>query len=154
MIRYAAIQDQGPINALRRDVNDLHTQGRPDIFKPGFSREFQDHVLPYLRRENGYAAVAEREQRIAGMVMVDYILRPENPYTLERRFVHIAEICVHPDFRRQGVGEQLLDFVKSDARAQGFRRIELDVWAFNDALSFYEKEGFTTFRRFMELFLD
>ena len=43
-----------------------------------------------------------------------------------------------------------MDFVKADAKEKGFPRIELDVWAFNDALSFYEAEGFTVFRRFLE----
>ena len=43
---------------------------------------------------------------------------------------------------------------KADAKAKGFSRIELDVWAFNDALAFYEAEGYTVFRRFLELRLD
>lgn len=151
MIRLATERDKAAINELRRQVNDLHVQGRPDIFKPGFGPEIRDHVDMYLRQENGYAAVAEIGGRVAGMVMVDYIDRPEGPYSLARHFVHIAEICVHASFRRQGVGRALMDFVKSDARHKGYPRIELDVWAFNDALAFYESEGFTTYRRYLEM---
>lgn len=153
MARFADIRDKEQINALRKEVNDLHVQGRPDMFKPGFDRELQDHVDVYLNGENGYAAVEERDGAVAGMVLVDYIVRPETPYAMERRYCHISEICVEKRFRRQGVGKALLDFVREDAQSKGFPRIELDVWGFNDALGFYEAEGYTVFRRYLELHL-
>ena len=45
---------------------------------------------------------------------------------------------------------RLMDFVKKDAREKGFHRVELDVWDFNDALGFYEAEGFKVYRRYCE----
>ena len=150
MVRFAVPEDAESINSLRKEVNDIHVAGRPDLFKPGFGPEIQDHVRMYLNGENGYAAVDERDGHVAGMVMIDYIDRPEGPYSFARRFVHVAEICVDEAYRRQGVGRALMDFVKADARSKGYDRIELDVWAFNDALQFYESEGFTVFRRFLE----
>ncbi len=154
MVRFAAPQDAEAINVLRKEVNDLHVAGRPNHFKAGFGKELQDHVYLYLAGGFGYAAVDEEEGQIIGMVMVDYIDRPESPYRYAERYAHIAEICVDEKHRRQGVGKRLLDFVKADAKAKGFSRIELDVWAFNDALAFYEAEGYTVFRRFLELRLD
>lgn len=154
MVRFAVPQDAEAINVLRKEVNDLHVAGRPNHFKAGFGKELQDHVYMYLVGGFGYAAVDEEEGQIIGMVMVDYIDRPESPYRYAERFAHIAEICVDEKHRRQGVGKRLLDFVKADAKAKGFSRIELDVWAFNDALAFYEAKGYTVFRRFLELRLD
>ena len=154
MVRFAVPQDAEAINVLRKEVNDLHVAGRPNHFKAGFGKELQEHVYMYLAGGFGYAAVDEEDGQIIGMVMVDYIDRPESPYRYAERFAHIAEICVDEAHRRQGVGQRLLDFVKADAKAKGFSRIELDVWAFNDALAFYEAEGYTVFRRFLELRLD
>ena len=151
MVRFAMPQDAEAINVLRKEVNDLHVAGRPNHFKAGFGKELQDHVYMYLAGGFGYAAVDEEDGQIIGMVMVDYIDRPESPYRYAERFAHIAEICVDEKHRRQGVGKRLLDFVKADAKAKGFSRIELDVWAFNDALAFYEAEGYTVFRRYLEL---
>jgi ribosomal protein S18 acetylase RimI-like enzyme len=38
---------------------------------------------------------------------------------------------------------------------KGFPRIELDMWSFNEsALAFYEAEGFTTYRRYLEFPLE
>ncbi|MBR3018706.1 MAG: GNAT family N-acetyltransferase [Clostridia bacterium] len=154
MVRFAVPEDAEQINVLRKEVNDLHVAGRPKHFKAGFYKELQDHVYMYLAGGIGYAAVDEVDGQIIGMVMVDYIDRPESPYRYAERFVHIAEICVDKSHRRQGAGKRLLDFVKADAKAKGYSRIELDVWAFNDALAFYETEGYTVFRRYLELKLD
>ena len=154
MVRFAKPEDAEQINALRRQVNELHVIGRPHHFKSGFNQELQDHVFLYLTGGIGYAAVDEEEGQIRGMVLVDYIDRPESPYRYAERFAHIAEICVDEKCRRQGVGKALMDFVKADAKKKGFSRIELDVWSFNDALAFYEAEGFTVFRRYLEFPLD
>ncbi|MBR5109573.1 MAG: GNAT family N-acetyltransferase [Clostridia bacterium] len=154
MVRFAGLKDAEKINVLRKEVNDLHVAGRPSHFKAGFNKELRDHVFPYLAGGFGYAAVDETDGQVIGMVMVDYIDRPESPYRYAERFCHIAEICVDENRRGQGVGKRLMDFVKADAKAKGFSRIELDVWAFNDALGFYEAEGFTIFRRYLECYLD
>lgn len=151
MIRFAKPEDAEQINVLRKEVNGLHVAGRPNHFKAGFGPELRDHVYMYLTDGPGYAAVDEQDGQIIGMVMADYIDRPENPYRYAERFVHISEICVDANHRRQGVGKALLDFVKADAKAKGFHRIELDVWDFNDALGFYEAEGFSVFRRYLEM---
>ena len=40
------------------------------------------------------------------------------------------------------------------AREKGIRRLELNMWEFNqDALAFYEAAGFSTYRRYMEMFI-
>lgn len=150
MVRFAVLEDAEQINVLRKEVNGVHVNGRPHHFKAGFNKELQEHVYLYLAGGIGYAAVEEQDGRIIGMVMVDYIDRPESPYRYAERFAHIAEICVDENHRKQGVGKRLMDFVKADAKAKGLSRIELDVWAFNDALGFYEAEGFTVFRRYLE----
>lgn len=54
-------------------------------------------------------------------------------------------------FQRQGIGMQLMEYMKLDARRKGFERIEIDVWEFNEtAAEFYKTAGFHTFRRFLE----
>ena len=150
MIRLGRPEDADQVNALRRQVNELHVQGRPDMFKPGFGEELQAHALPYLSGETGYAAVDEQDGKITGMALVDYIDRLEGPYSYARRYAHVAEICVDAACRGQGIGAALLDFVKKDAREKDFPRVELDVWDFNDALGFYEAEGFKVYRRYLE----
>lgn len=55
-------------------------------------------------------------------------------------------------FRRQGVGREIINFIRQDAKKRGLDRVELNMWEFNEgALAFYEAVGFKTYRRDMEL---
>ncbi|MGL4798920.1 MAG: GNAT family N-acetyltransferase [Cellulosilyticaceae bacterium] len=151
MVRYATKEELGRVNVLREMVNELHSSGRPDIFKPVFSQELQDLVSILWETDRGDVIVVLRDDVICGYACVDYVDRPEAIYCFARRFYHINEFGVDESYRRQGVATELFDFLKAEASAKGFDKIELDVWSFNDdALKFYESLGFTTYKRFME----
>ena len=48
----------------------------------------------------------------------------------------------------------MMDFIRTFARERDLRRIELNMWEFNQgALAFYEAVGFSTYRRYMEMTL-
>ena len=151
MVRFAEEKDLERVNELRAQVNDVHVKGRPDIFKSGFCQELKDAVYEMFSGENKNIIVAQRDGVICGMVCVEYITKPESPYSLERKFYHIVEVAVDEAFRRQGVAREMFEFIKKDAKERGLTRIELDVWGFNESAGeFYESVGFKTFRRFME----
>lgn len=151
MVRFAEEKDLERVNALREQVNALHAAGRPDVFKPDFCQELRDRAAELLRGENSDILVAERDGVVCGMACVEYLTRPESPYAWERKFYFVAEFGVDEAFRRQGVGRELMAFMRQDARKRGFSRIELDGWEFNaGAMEFYEAVGFKPFRRFLE----
>lgn len=151
MVRFAEEKDLERINELRKQVNDVHVHGRPDLFKPGFCKEMRDLVYDMWGDENKNIIVSERDGVICGMVCVEYAVKPESPYNLERKIYHIQEVAVDEKFRRQGVGTELFEFIKRDAEERGFPKIEVDVWEFNEsAAKFYEAVGFRVFRRFLE----
>ncbi len=153
-IRFANESDLPAVNLLRRQVNDLHVAGRPETFKPGFGRELADHIYSVFNDPDQKILVAEEEGRICGFAVLHEIRRPENPFMFERHFLDIDEFCVDEAFRRRGVGTALIGAAKAAARARGFDRLELNMWEFNQvALAFYEAEGFTTYRRYMEITL-
>jgi ribosomal-protein-alanine N-acetyltransferase len=57
--------------------------------------------------------------------------------------LHIANIAVHPDFRRRGIGGKLLEKAIFYAKELGVGGITLEVRASNGvAQRFYEKNGF------------
>ena len=152
MIRVATIEDLEQVNKLRRQVNELHVNGRPDHFKAGWNQELQDHAKELIEAENKDILVAERNGIICGFACVDYVELRESPYRYARCFYHVGEFGVDEKFRRQGVATELVEFMKKDAKEKGFGRIELDVWEFNDsAREFYEAVGFSCIRRYMEM---
>ena len=151
MVRYATREELERVNELRKIVNEVHCNGRPDIFKSGFCKELREFVYTLWEWNNSDVIVVLRDNEICGYACVDYVDRPESPYNVARRFYHINEFGVDEKYRRQGVATELFDFIKKEATSKNFDKVELDMWEFNDgALKFYESVGFITYRRFME----
>ncbi len=152
VIRFANEGDLDRVNVLRKQVNDLHVQGKPEVFKPGFCAELRDYVRVIFADPRQRIVVAEKDGVLCGFAVLNHITRPDNPFMFERDFLDIDEFCVDRDHRRQGVASAMIRFIREYAREQGFSRVELNMWEFNqDALAFYEKAGFKTFRRYMEM---
>jgi len=155
MARFANEKDLVRVNELRKQVNDIHVEGRPDVFKPGFGRELQEHVYTIYNHENKNIIVVEREGIICGMACVDYVTRPESPFRFEQELYHVSEIAVDKAFQRQGIATEMFEFMKQDAKNRGIKTIELDVWSFNtEAKEFYDAVGFQCYRNFMEYEID
>ena len=151
-VRFAKESELDRVNALRKQVNDLHVAGRPDIFKPGFSKELQDHIHTIWNDPRQRIVVDERDGVLCGFAVLNHITRPENPFMRVRDYLDIDEFCVDKACRRTGVGTELMTFIRVYAREQGFSKVELNMWEFNrDALQFYEAIGFSTYRRYLEL---
>ena len=151
-VRFAEKKDLERVNSLRRQVNDLHVAGRPDIFKPGFPKGLQQYIDTVWKDPRQAIIVNERDGVIRGYAFLNHITRPETPYMYERDYLDIDEFGVDEACRRQGVAAEMMEFIKEYAREKGFDRIELNRWEFNrSALAFYEAVGFATYRRYMEM---
>ena len=153
-IRFAIETDLESINLLRKQVNDLHVAGKPDVFRPGFPDQLRNFIHVIWNDPEQEIVVAEQDENICGFAVLHHICKPENPFMYERDFLDIDEFCVDEAFRRQGVASAMIGFIRDYAREEGFHRIELNMWEFNQgALAFYEAAGFSTYRRYMEMFV-
>ncbi len=153
-VRFAREDDLDRVNELRRQVNELHVAGKPDVFKPGFCDELRDYIHVIWNDPEKEIVVAEAGGTVAGFAVLNHIVRPENPYMFERDFLDIDEFAVDEAFRRQGAATEMIRFIREYAKEKCYRRLELNMWEFNrGALEFYEAVGFKTFRRYMEMYL-
>ena len=152
IVRFAGKEDLARVNELRKQVNDLHVAGKPEVFKPGFCDELRDYVYAIFEDPRKEIAVAELDGEVRGFAVLNHITRPENPFMFERDYLDIDEFGVDENARRQGVASAMVRFIRDYAKEQGFSRLELNMWEFNSgALAFYEAAGFTTYRRYMEM---
>jgi [ribosomal protein S18]-alanine N-acetyltransferase len=77
--------------------------------------------------------VADVDGKIAAMLVLWFIIDE----------AHIATIAVHPNFRRQGIGEQILLHALKAVQNEGAKRAFLEVRAGNVAAqAMYKKYGF------------
>ena len=151
-LRFAEYGDLERVNELRRQVNELHVQGRPQTFRPGFPKELADHIYTVFADPRQRIAVCEVGGVIRAFAILNHVTRPQNPFMFERDYLDIDEFDVDEAFRRQGIAAAMIGFIREYAKNEGFERIELNMWEFNrGALEFYEAAGFKTYRRYMEL---
>jgi len=112
------------------DVPAVHAIDLLSFSLPWSERSFRFEVA-----ENPAARgwVAETEKRVVAMLVLWFIVDE----------AHIATIAVHPDSRRQGIGEQILLHALLTAQSEGARRAFLEVRAGNtEAQAMYRKYGF------------
>jgi ribosomal-protein-alanine N-acetyltransferase len=112
------------------DVPAVH-----EIDELSFSLPWPERSFRFELSENPAARgwVAEADGRIAAMLMLWFVVDE----------AHIATIATHPDFRQQGIGEQILLHALRAVREEGARRAFLEVRAGNlAAQTLYKKHGF------------
>jgi ribosomal-protein-alanine N-acetyltransferase len=99
-----------------------------------FSTAWPDKAFEMeLANENARCWVAEADGQVAGALVIWSVLDE----------AHIATIAVHPNFRRQGVGRQLLNAAMQAAYREGARIYHLEVRAGNFvAQRMYAEFGF------------
>ncbi|MCM3758998.1 GNAT family N-acetyltransferase [Sporosarcina aquimarina] len=105
-----------------------------------------DNVLKQKERYDNPAIelIAEMDGQIVGLIDVEYEKEERTVCSRgEGLGGMIWHIAVHPDFSRQGIGQQLLDSAVKRAKAIGLNRFEAwtrdDLWVWN----WYEKQKFT-----------
>jgi [ribosomal protein S18]-alanine N-acetyltransferase len=112
------------------DVPAVH-----EIDTLSFSLPWSERSFRYEVTQNPVSRgwVAEVNGQIAAMLVLWFIIDE----------VHIATIAVHPDYRRQGIGEQILLCALRSAKGEGAQRVFLEVRAGNFAAqAMYRKYGF------------
>ena len=62
-IRFAREDELERVNELRKEVNDLHVEGKPDVFKAGFNDELRDHIYDIWNDPEQEIIVADADVR-------------------------------------------------------------------------------------------
>ncbi len=108
-------------------------------FQPDAERQARGLRLIIEQPEVGRIYCATNGDSIVGMVSILFTVS-----TAEGgRVVWMEDLIAHPDRRRQGIGEWLLQEAILGARTAGCRRITLLTDATNDsAMRFYGRAGF------------
>ena len=60
IVRYAKRDELECVNKMRAEVNELHVNGRPDIFRPGFRTELQQRIYEVLIAHSSHLSTSLR----------------------------------------------------------------------------------------------
>ncbi|NLX94123.1 MAG: GNAT family N-acetyltransferase [Clostridiales bacterium] len=134
---------------------ELHHQGRPDIFKGNTKKYTEDELSEILKEADKPIFLAvDEDENVFGYVFCMVTSYKDHAVINDYHSLYIDDFCVDEGARGQNIGKKLFDAVKIYAKEVGVYNIDLNVWEFNEgAIRFYEKCGFATQRRTMELIL-
>ncbi len=114
---------------IRRDMPEVLAIENASFEFPWLEEDF----IRCLRQRNCIGMVAEYEERIVGFMI----------YELHRNRLHVLNFAVHPQQRRRGVGQKMVDKLVGKLSTQRRDRIMLEVRETNlDAQLFFRQLGF------------
>ena len=111
IVRPAEEQELERVNVLRKQVNDLHVEGKPNIFKANFYDGLSDYIYEIWNDDKKEIIVAINEGEIVGYAVLAHINRAETPFMYERDYLDIDEIGVDKDYRRHGVASEMISYI-------------------------------------------
>lgn len=142
-IRRARECDMKDINRLLVQVNMVHHQGRPDLFRAG-KKKYTDEQLRELIHDDSrpiFVAVDDQE-RVLGYAFCIFQQHLDDNILTDIRTLYIDDLCVDETIRGQYIGKSLYEAVLAFARESGCYNVTLNVWTLNEgAMKFYEKCG-------------
>lgn len=103
-VRYAKKSELERVNEIRYQVNRVHSNGRPDIFRDDFRNEMKNIVYKIFENEYSDVIVAVNGDTICGFATVEYIVKEKSPYGLQ------STVC-----RENSTGLQNSELMKTSA---------------------------------------
>lgn len=143
MIRKADKQDIPALISLLHQVNDVHADGRPDLFVHGHTKYDEAELEVLLDDEDRPVFVSVDDNGTTEGYSFSQISRyHEGDHLKPHTSLYIDDICVNAACRRRGVGRRLYEHTERFAKSIGCHNITLNVWAANEgAQRFYDSLG-------------
>ena len=142
MIRLAQQKDIPKIGDLLNQVDLVHHQGRPDLFKIG--RKYTVQQLTELLRDptRPILVSVDDSDQVEGYCFCIFQQHINDNVLTDIKTLYIDDLCIDQDKRGNHIGKRLYEAAKQLAQKEGCYNITLNVWSCNpSALRFYEACG-------------
>lgn len=111
---------------------------------------YEEHLRGLMAAEDTLVLVALEEGNVVGYSVAQ--VRKSSPAFKRERFGFIDAVAVKVDYRRRGIGAQMLEKILDWFKSQNIDMIELDVTAANQiGYPFWKKHGFKDYQHRMYL---
>jgi len=117
---------------LNKEVQNLHANARPDLFKPDLNMdEIAEFFAEMLDDADNRIFINRIDGQGVGYLFCKIMRRPGNAFMFPYSVVYIDHIAVKTDFRGHGCGRILIEAAKQLARDENIPQVALDTWSFN-----------------------
>lgn len=150
--REARIEDVEQMISILEQISKLHYENRPDIFKEKSKSEMQKIAIDEINNIDKKIIIATDDtSKIYGLLICKIKEVKGHINLKDTKTLWIEELGVDENYRKRGIGKQLLKEAGEIAKKLECKRIELNCWNFNkDAINFYKSIGMKTQRKIME----
>ena len=153
MIRKATDKDIPQVLELLHQVNMVHYEIRPDLFKPHTTKYSAEELTTLFRDESKPVFVFD-DGGVLGYAFCQVSEVKDHLLLQDNKMLYIDDICVDEKARGRQVGKALFNYVKEYAQSIGCHHITLNVWEGNEpALCFYQNMGMQVQKTTMEIIL-
>ena len=153
-IRRAEISDIDGINALLRQVLEVHHAGRPDLFRGGVKKYTDAELAEIIRDGSRPIFAAFSGGKLIGYAFCVIKQFPDDNILTDIKTLYIDDLCVDESERGKHTGTAVYEYVKEYAKNTGCYNITLNVWECNPAaVSFYKSLGLVPQKTTMEMIL-
>lgn len=154
-VRRAKEEDIPSLIKLLFQVDMVHHEGRPDLFKGPATKYNEDELREIIKNDKAPIFVCTDEAGdVLGHAFCIFKQVTGDSVLTDIKTLYIDDICVDEGARGTGVGKALFEHVKTYAKCNGFYNITLNVWTCNPgAMRFYENMGLLPQKIGMELIL-
>ena len=150
-IRFANTDDIPQLLNLLRQVERVHHDIRPDLFRDGGEKYEPETLKELLKDVNRPVLAAVEDGIVVGYAFCVLEETAGDPARLDRKELYLDDLCVDASVRGKGVAKQLWQETVDLAKQLGCDAVTLNVWEGNDrARKFYENCGLTVRKTFLE----
>jgi len=154
-IRLATPEDAAIVATLNAEVQRVHAEALPSLFKPPSPETFPASLVRQLLADpSTYIFLGSANGTPVGYIYAQILRRDETAsrYAWNRLYIH--QLSVNQAYQGQGVGQALMQAALKIAQDQGISSIALDVWSFNTkARAFFAAQGFSVYNETLWLHL-
>ena len=154
-VRRAQEKDMERIDALLMQVERIHHEGRPDLFRVG-RKKYTDEELRELIHDDSRPILVAADEKDAVMGYAFCIFQQYQNHNImtDIKTLYIDDLCVDETIWGRHIGRTLYDSVLEFARQNGCYNVTLNVWSCNEsAMKFYEACGLKPQKVGMEVIL-
>lgn len=141
-VRPAEEKDIPKLLQLLIQVNKIHHDGRPDLFKLATKYSEQDLKNILADPDQPVFTAVDENDEVIGYGFTQVHVHAGERLREDCETLYIDDICVDENARRQHIGQHIYSAIREYAIASGCHNIVLHVWALNPtAQKFYESLG-------------
>ncbi len=142
-IQIIPTKDYDAISKLNEAVQALHHKLYPDDFKKFDLNSASKYFKEILASNDTYAFLAQVDDVPVGYILCMVYTRKENEIQYEKKVLHIDQISINNEFRKQGIGKKLMNKAFELAKDLRVVEVQLDHWVKNEEASiFFKQMGF------------